>query len=391
MPADKGAAMAPTTPGMKDACKGPTGHECGERVWLSADYLLWWIKGDPVNVPLVLNQNPYSIAPAGIGNPAVTVVYGPSTIDYGAFSGGQMQFGYWFDQENTVALEMGGFLMEAKGRQPFSQTSGPNGQGLAFSYIDPVAGEAGYNVNFLPGQIATITVQSTSRFSSGDLNLRGRLLNTENYNADVLLGFRYFDLRETLTINSTSTDPGVTPFFVGNVESSTDAFSTKNQFYAGQLGLAGTYRLGQFSIELSEKAALGTMHEILDTDGAIQIGAGSRASGNAAGFPGSLYASPSNIGEQDQNQFAFLTDTAVDFRYALNGYWALHAGCNFLYLTDVIRPGNQIDRVINPNNAPLITFPTGGPANTAPFTPVPQFNHSNFIAGGISLGASFRY
>jgi hypothetical protein len=60
-------------------------------------------------------------------------------------------------------------------------------------------------------------------------------------------------------------------------------------------------------------------------------------------------------------------------------------GYNFLYWSNVIRPGNQVDRVINPNLLP--------PANGlgGPNRPTFEFHGSDFWAQGVSFGLEFRY
>ena len=55
---------------------------------------------------------------------------------------------------------------------------------------------------------------------------------------------------------------------------------------------------------------------------------------------------------------------------------------------DVVRPGNQIDRVVNPNIVP--TDQDFGVAG-GPRRPAPLFNSSDFWAQGVNFGLHFRY
>jgi hypothetical protein len=56
-----------------------------------------------------------------------------------------------------------------------------------------------------------------------------------------------------------------------------------------------------------------------------------------------------------------------------------------MYISEVLRPGDQIDRSINPR-----FLATPSPAG-APFQPVFQFKTSDFWAQGIDVGLECRF
>src|SRR5215471_7307401 len=74
------------------------------RMYASADYLLWWVKGAPLPVPLV-STGPVSTTHHGfLNNSEATILYGASqapavgghdTQDFPPFSGGSITLGYW--------------------------------------------------------------------------------------------------------------------------------------------------------------------------------------------------------------------------------------------------------------------------------------------------------
>jgi hypothetical protein len=68
----------------------------------------------------------------------------------------------------------------------------------------------------------------------------------------------------------------------------------------------------------------------------------------------------------------------------------LFVGYSFLYLSDVARPGEQIDRGINPVQAPTITGLPNAPL-VGPARPAPLFNHADFWAQGLNFGVELRY
>ena len=66
------------------------------------------------------------------------------------------------------------------------------------------------------------------------------------------------------------------------------------------------------------------------------------------------------------------------------------AGYSFLYVNSVVRPGNQINRNINPT--PSVSW-TGEPPATlkGPAEPSFEFNSSSFWAHGINAGLTLRF
>jgi len=66
----------------------------------------------------------------------------------------------------------------------------------------------------------------------------------------------------------------------------------------------------------------------------------------------------------------------------------LSVGYNFLYCSSVLRPGNQIDRVLDETLIP--NFGTGvAPAGQS--RPAPILRGSDFWAQGLNFGVEFRF
>src|SRR5260370_37355575 len=60
-----------------------------------------------------------------------------------------------------------------------------------------------------------------------------------------------------------------------------------------------------------------------------------------------LYAQPSNIGQRSHTVFAYLPEGTANFGWEPTTWLRLQVGYTFMYLNKVIRPGDQIDRVVN--------------------------------------------
>jgi len=78
-----------------------------------------------------------------------------------------------------------------------------------------------------------------------------------------------------------------------------DSFLTRNEFYGGQFGLDGEWRLGRWFLGGTAKLAMGSMHQIVVIDGFT--------SSSAAGTQrGGLLALPTNIGHYSRDTFALV-------------------------------------------------------------------------------------
>jgi hypothetical protein len=60
------------------------------------------------------------------------------------------------------------------------------------------------------------------------------------------------------------------------------------------------------------------------------------------------------------------------------------AGYTLIVLNDVLRSGNQIDRVVN-------TSQIGGQPLEGAALPAPNFDHSTLVLQGINLGLEYRW
>jgi hypothetical protein len=103
--------------------------------------------------------------------------------------------------------------------------------------------------------------------------------------------------------------------------------------------------------------------------------------------PGFL-TGPNNIGRSSQDTFAVLPEVDLKVGYQFNNHVNVFAGWMFLYWSDVVRPGNQIDPYVNPNRVP--TFGEFGLPGGAP-NPVAQFSHSEYWITGVTFGVEVKF
>ena len=194
---------------------------------------------------------------------------------------------------------------------------------------------------------------------------------------NLLAGFRYLDLAENLTIDQALVDP-VNAIY----DSIHDQFGTRNQFYGGQIGSHVEMQFGRLGLDVVGKLALGTSHQGVDVSGfTTETGPGSA---NPGTFPGGVLTQPTNIGQQTRNQFTVVPEVQCKIRFQILPNLSAFSGYDFLYWNQVVRPGSQIDHMINPTQ-------TLGGTLVGPAEPAPQFNRTDFWAQGVTFGLELRF
>jgi hypothetical protein len=368
----------------------PLGPPRPERVWVYADDLLWFVKAAPSPAPLVTTATAPSFGTLGL--PTTTVLFGGTPIDYGAFTGGRFGAGFWCDYDHRLGLESSGFLTEFKPARSSAISAAVGTPVLARPVINAVSGLETIDLISAPGIAAgRVDIGSSVQFYGWELNATSEFVCQGNLHVDGLLGYRFLSLHEDLDVIQRTTvlpggiagPPGVAGTFTGF--GVFDHFATRDRFNGGQIG--GRMRIdGEYFFVAAEgKLALGASHEQAHLVGATSESAGG---GPANGVPGGLLVVSSNSGRYTQDRFAVVPEIGVRVGYRITSKLSASIGYTFLYWSDVARPGDQINRTVNPALVPISrTFGTlGGPAQPS-FT----FQHSDFWAQGLNFGLEFRF
>jgi hypothetical protein len=369
----------------------PPGEECGKecpyRFWAKTDALVWWIKHADIP-PLVTSGSPLDAMPGVLGQPGTRTLLG-GTIDTETHLGGRVDLGYWFSCENICGLEGSFLLLPRRGADFF--TSSPGFPILARPFIDANTGmETASLISFPFLQSGNIAVSLTDRLSTADLNFRFEpwKCNTccSGYHVALLAGFRYLEFSESLSI--TENDNFLLAPILGGASMATirDQFDARNFFYGGQVGVDTDFRYGKWSVELLTKVAVGETHEIVGIGGSRTLFAPS--AGSAITSPGGLLALGTNSGRFTRDRFAVLPEGNFNVGYQLSCHIRATVGYSFLYLSEVARPGDQIDRVINQTQIPSTA---GAGTLVGPARPAFSFKGTDLWAQGVNFGFEFRF
>jgi hypothetical protein len=402
-PNSQAVAVAPPPP-LCDGppmLPGPEGVGAFRRVYGSAEYLLWSTRGARLP-PLVTTSDPNTVPQLQqgvLGLNTTVLLFGSDTVADQARSGARFTLGWWFDPCEMWAVEGSGFFL---GRRTADFTASSNAVPVI---TRPVflqnLGVEGRQVTATPGNspgdnplalAGSIAAHFTSDFWGAEANVRKRLCCGCDYQVDLLGGFRYLDLKERLlvqedVISLRQVVPPLAVFVPGTETIITDIFSTHNQFYGGQVGVNGQLRRGRFLVDVTGKLALGFNHETVDIFGSQFA---RQPTGQTLAFLGGLLATPTNIGTYSRDRFGVVPELGVKLGYQLTDQVRLTVGYTFLYWSNVVRPGDQIDRVVDANQVPNFANPPLPPV-VGPSHPLFTFRETDFWAQGVNFGVEINY
>ena len=379
-----GTVIGPEFGDPMGSCPIP-GGTCGvpSRWYGGAEYLLYWMKSY-ATPPLV------TVGPVGsggfLGNPGVTTLFGDSPISANPRHGGRISLGYWLSPK--WAIEANAFFLGTTGEHfAVASEQFPNSI-LARPFFSLNQNREFAEQIGNPNTFAGFVQVDTKSFLFGyDVNARRRLWESCNNKFDVLVGYRYLDLTESLTIREQPRGLAGAPApFVGVEQSLTDRFRTSNQFHGGQVGAIFEHTSGRWSFDVKTKVALGVSVQSTDINGGINTVAGNVAPDRVGG----LLALNSNIGHYTRSTFAVVPEVNLNVGYDVTSHLRAFVGYNFLYWSDVARPGAQIDRTLDENRIPNFTMNRTVPAATSS-RPVGQVESESFWVQGINFGLLFKW
>jgi hypothetical protein len=360
--------------------------------WVSVEYLMWYQSG--METPSLVTTSPVPTAQSQAGVlPLATTLYGGNNdILSDRMNGTRVRFGWWFANNPNLGIEGEYFGFGTKTENFDRQSTG-----------DPILARPFYNAvtgledselvafpNLLSGRIRT---EATSTLDSAAVRFRRLLCCSSGCGispiscgpvpsqsrTDATIGWRYYQLKEGLSIredlNSLNTaNPGS---FVLN-----DSFQTRNQFNGAEIGVQWMGRRGYWSLDMLMRLGIGNTRQEVIINGSTQTTQGAAVSTATGG----LLAQRTNIGTYTRDQFGMVPELGATLGYQVTQHLRLTAGYSFIYWSNVVRPGDQIDTTVNPN-----LLPPENPTQTAFLNPRFAFQDSDYWIQGLSLGGDYRW
>ncbi|MBI3822765.1 MAG: BBP7 family outer membrane beta-barrel protein [Planctomycetes bacterium] len=347
--------------------------------WASAESLLWWQKNQNVP-PLITGTSPNSTAPIGV-LPNATVLY--DSVPNPVRSGGRFALGWWCPHFcNNLGVEVDYFFL---GRTTSTRTFGPEtGLFLGRPFFSVL--NNGQNAEVFNGRDRTgdAFVSTYSQLWGMEANFRYKWLCGSGWWIDAMAGYRHITLTEGIEIGEslTITTPGINQGF-NSVER--ESWRTRNMFNGGQFGLQGECRIGERCFfGFTSKMAMGGTYEVLNAEATT-----TRTLPNSAPVtaPGALLITQTNLGRTTATRFCIVPEVNLKIGYDITDHLRVWVGYDVLYMSNVIRPGEQIDLRVNSDLRPF----TGNTTSAAPRVPATLFRTSDYWAQGLNFGLMWRY
>lgn len=359
--------------------RGPLGP-----TWDSYELLYWWPTCQPV--PLLAYGTRTGLPPVP-GARGTSLLLGGSALDSQPSAGGRFTFGYALDKAETIGLEATYLFL---GSRTFSGTAsnfvGTPIQTFGIPHVNAATGAGEILPLGRAGEsFAALTATNSVRVQGWEVNTVANVHDGRDLKLNFLMGWRYFQVNEWLRLEQGQYR--YSPF--GSVAQTTDQFDAHNRFNGGQLGLHADARRGVVFCEMTGKIAFGQTYEVVKADGVTRLLAVGDAGPLNQTFAGSgLYAQPSNVGRTAHGVFAVVPEGTVKVGFRLGDAGRFYVGYSFIYLSDAVRPGDQIDRTFSPAQLPLVS---GVAAGAASDRPARLFNRSDFWVQGLVIGLETRY
>ncbi len=365
------------------------------KAWMTGEVLMWWNRGTQVPA-LVTTSSPQFNGIVGRGDTQV-LLGGSFGETYHV--GGRIGAGYWFGENECRGVDARIFWVSPS-TATFSASSPPYAL-LARPFFNINGGVTTPNIGFGPSAevvagpgVATgrVTAVMKSTVWGAEANYRRYLASGAASRVDLLVGYRYLQVNEQLTISEQfNRVPGSdmtvgTPAIAGTI---TDSFRTENRFHGGQVGLAGTMQRGRWSLDSRATVALGSVHQEIEINGGQTLTFANGTTTTTAG--GLLAVQGANIGRYSQDRFAVVPEVGFNLGYQVTDRMKVFVGYNFLYLSNAVRPGEVIDTSLDAARVPNLLPPGAGTPVAGMIRPAPVFSTSGYFVQGISFGLVYRW
>lgn len=355
-------------------------------------------------------------------------------VNLGYQKGARVFAGFWCDPEDTIGFEVRGFILEHREFMFNNTTANLNTGSVDTGFSNQLI------IQTIPTATAGTQITTTSTttqntpiilntsgsvlligkadesFWGVEANLRALCARFGSARLEVVTGYRTFDLAESMvtntTLNLTNTVqpplpplPGPSTVVNGVPQPATtvtvlqppppalfgsmvlhDRISTRNIFYGAQLGLSGDVWCGRLNFKGTAKFGVGDMHQVItiENNNTVISGFGS-AAGTVNG--GGLLTGAADPGRHTHEKVCWFTDVNAQLGYLVCPWLRAYAGYDFLNLTQVARPGNQVVFTPTTVNVNIAGVPTNATVNSPGFT----FFSNQMWVQGLSFGVELRF
>jgi hypothetical protein len=345
---------------------------------LQAEALVWWQKASPTPVPIITD---------GLyGQPGTNVLLGGGDMDTNPSPGLRLTASYALDKH--LKLEGSFLYLGERSSSASVESSGQIGSvDLLVPFYDVTQNRENVTeLSYSPTYRGSARQELTNSMMGLEAGLAWALPSSGSWKVDMIGGLRWLQLKEGYAINTSSQWNPPNPADIWDTH---DSFDTSNNFYGVQIGARTQYDQDDWFVGGTAKLGLGVMKQQVDISGSLVTNDFTNY-GATQTYPGGYFALPTNIGSHSQNEFAVVPEIQLNIGYRLTPTATIFAAYSFLYANNVVRPGNQINRNVNPTQS--VSY-VGEPPVSLEGAAQPQaaFNTSSYWAQGISVGLNVQF
>jgi hypothetical protein len=351
-------------------------------LWGEVEFLMWWCEGS--DLPPVVTTSPQGTPreDAGVlGIAGTSALFGGRREGNDLQVGGRVTLGIWLDGTHNAGIAGRFFSLEGDVTRFESASTG-----------DPILARPFFNVQlgaedaFLvayPGvSEGSVSAKFTNNLYGAETYARLMMHRSHRRRVDLLAGYQFVRLDDDARVSSfsTSTDP-LASVSVGTTFDVFDRFRGRNEFHGGVLGLQGSLASGKWSAGGIAKAGFGNMHQTVVIEGSQTI---ALPPDPGTAQAGGILAQSSNIGTYTRDRFAFVPEFTLYLKYHFTDCLSASVGYNLIWLSDVVRGADHIDRAVNLSQNP-------GPV-VGELRPLFQgFVDDDYWAQGLNLGLHWDF
>lgn len=348
--------------------------DCWVSTWAKVDYLLWWRSGQDLPPLVTTATDGTAQATAGeIGQSTTSVLFGNDVEQYPIRPGGRVELGTWFDRQECLGIG-GRFFWLADANRTYDAASAGSPI-LAIPFTEGSNNTQDARLIAFPNTFnGNLNFATSSEIFGADAYFRTQWCCAQWGRLDLIGGYQYARLNESLTMNSTVSDN------LGASSRVIDSFSTRNEFHGGQIGVLANIDRGCYYVDLLGKVGLGSMHQqaIIQGQSISTVGANQTVLNNSG-----LFAQPTNVGTHSRDQFTAIPELGINVGWRITRCVDLSAGYTVIYYGCVARPEDAIDTTVNTTQA-------GGTLSGAA-RPTFRWTDNDFVVHGFNFGVTWRW
>lgn len=338
--------------------------------WVKADLMIGWRKGRGYPPLVTTDPSTEDSTTAGV-LPDATILYDGNSENTQSQAGLNFDFGTFLNDCQNIGFGGRYFFFNADDGN-FSRNSGQNSV-LAIPFFSV---DLGANSSLLlahpdvGGEVrsGSVAIRASNEIHGFDVYARLLYTRTACGRIDFITGWHtssvndFFQLQMQTDGNQANNDVRLL-----------DEFNTENQFNGLILGVLTEHQICCMTLRGKARVSVGNMHQSVNINGATTVNGVLDQN-----EPGGLFTASSNIGNYSQDQFAAVTEAGLSLGYYVTPRTQLTVGYNLMYWSSVVRPGEQIDTVVDDLNVP-------------PTSPTFNFHTTSFWVQSLTLGLNCEF